>query len=104
VFAGAEETARQRDDQVKAQRPAVGARAGTVKRHASHTLHELVAEAALPGARLRAHEHDARPTRPGLAQRVLEPAQLPLAPHEAREATRLRALEAALDRTRSPQL
>src|SRR5690349_17858049 len=89
---------------MKGQRTSVRERAGIVHGHAGGALDELVTEPALARARLRADQHDVRPTGLGLAQPVIEQGELALAADEAREAARARALEAATDRAMTAQL
>src|SRR5262245_7307357 len=104
VFADAEETACQRDDQVKGEHASMGERASIVDHHAAGALDELVTEAALARARLRGDQHDSRSARPRLAQNPLEQSELGLPADEAREAARARALEAAPNLAGTPQL
>src|SRR5215510_14106708 len=75
-----------------------------VNRHAAGALDEFVTEAALPRARLPGDQDHRRPTRPRLAERPFEDRELAIAPDEAREATRPRAVEAAPYVARTPQL
>ena len=82
----------------------MGERACMVERHTAGSLDELVTEAALARAGLRGDQDDLRSTGPRLAQGPLEQRELVLAADEAREAARARALEAAPDRTRAPQV
>src|SRR5262249_20172171 len=88
----------------KRKHASVRERAGVMERRAVGALDEFVAESALSGSRLRRHEGDGGTTRLRLAQRLVEKRELPLAADEAREATRLRALEAVLDPARAPYL
>jgi hypothetical protein len=57
-------------------------------------LHELEAEPALAGARLRNQPDDLAVARARLRQRVFQGAELPIAPHESGEAARARHVEA----------
>src|SRR5262249_4240723 len=104
VFADTEETASQRDDDVKGQHAPVGEHASMVKGHAAGALDEFVTETALARPRLRGDQDDLRPPCLCLAQRCLEEGELRLPADEAREATGPGALQAAPDLTRAAQI
>src|SRR5258708_24761013 len=104
VWVDAEEAAGQLDDGVEGEHASVGERAGIVERHASGALDELVTQAALSRARLRGEQDDGRPTGLRVAQSPLQQRELGFPADEARETPGARTVEAAPDRTRTPQV
>ena len=104
LVADTEETAGERDDDVKREHASMGRGARVVTRNAAGALEELVAEAALSGTRFPGDHNDSWLPRLCLAERALEDRELALAAHEAREATRSRAVEAARDPARTTEL